>query len=151
MWLLTYSKSQPHIDGLVQDGSNSSALAMDLLHSCAKPSICLCRYVAYIKRQVHTWNGHTGEWKMHKRAPSAFKLLQISDGGQQYCKLAISMPWKYMHALALIEQRGRRKPNPKNIFCFSWQYPTLFSIPLNNPFVSMAKLFWYFIWYCSGH
>ena len=29
-----------YIDGLVQDYSNSSALAMELLQSCAKPSIC---------------------------------------------------------------------------------------------------------------
>ena len=28
-----------YIDGLVQDCSNSSALAMELLHSCTKPSI----------------------------------------------------------------------------------------------------------------
>ena len=28
-----------HIDGLAQDCSNSSALAMELLQSCAKPSI----------------------------------------------------------------------------------------------------------------
>ena len=28
-----------YIDGSVQDGSNSSALAMELLQSCAKPSI----------------------------------------------------------------------------------------------------------------
>ena len=28
-----------HIDGLVQDCSNSSALAVELLHSCTKPSI----------------------------------------------------------------------------------------------------------------
>ena len=30
----------PDIDGLVQDCSNSSALAMELLQSCTKPSIC---------------------------------------------------------------------------------------------------------------
>ena len=29
-----------HIHGLVQDCSVSSALAMGLLHSCTKPSIC---------------------------------------------------------------------------------------------------------------
>ena len=31
-----------YIDGLVQDCSNSSALAMELLQSCAKPSIYAC-------------------------------------------------------------------------------------------------------------
>ena len=29
-----------HMEGLAQDCSNSSALAMELLQSCAKPSIC---------------------------------------------------------------------------------------------------------------
>ena len=33
-------KLKPHINGLVQDRSNFSALAMELLQSCAKPSIC---------------------------------------------------------------------------------------------------------------
>ena len=28
-----------HVDGLVQDYSNSSALAMELLQSCTKPSV----------------------------------------------------------------------------------------------------------------
>ena len=28
-----------HVDGLVQDSSNSSALAMELLQYCTKPSI----------------------------------------------------------------------------------------------------------------
>ena len=32
---------QIYIDGLVQDCSNSSALAMELLQSCTKPSIYL--------------------------------------------------------------------------------------------------------------
>ena len=30
-----------HIDGLAQDCSNSIANALELLQSCAKPSICL--------------------------------------------------------------------------------------------------------------
>ena len=34
-----------HIDGLVQDCSNPSALAMELLQFCAKPSICLSTIV----------------------------------------------------------------------------------------------------------
>ena len=29
-----------HIDGLVQDCNNSSALAMELVQFCTKPSIC---------------------------------------------------------------------------------------------------------------
>ena len=31
------------IDGIVQDCNNSSALAMELPQSCAKPSIALCK------------------------------------------------------------------------------------------------------------
>ena len=39
---LKYAVPQPktYIDGLVQDCSNSSALAMELPQSCTKPSIC---------------------------------------------------------------------------------------------------------------
>ena len=36
--------NQEHIDGLVQDCSNSIAIAMELLKSCAKPSIFLGTY-----------------------------------------------------------------------------------------------------------
>ena len=36
----TSADSDDHIYGLVQDCSNSSALAMELMQSCAKPSIC---------------------------------------------------------------------------------------------------------------
>ena len=32
-----------YTDGLVQDGSNSSVLAMELLQSCTNPSICALR------------------------------------------------------------------------------------------------------------
>ena len=34
----TKQKLKPQIDGLVRDCSNSSALAMELLQSCTKPS-----------------------------------------------------------------------------------------------------------------
>ena len=36
--------SLQYIDGLAQDCSNSSGLAMELLQSCTKPSICLYSY-----------------------------------------------------------------------------------------------------------
>ena len=36
--MLTYQLIRPKFDGLVQDCSNSSALAMELLQSCTKPS-----------------------------------------------------------------------------------------------------------------
>ena len=38
--VLTLYFHVPFIDGLVQDCSNSSALAMELLQSCTKPTIC---------------------------------------------------------------------------------------------------------------
>ena len=40
---------QYYIDGLVQDYSNSSVLAMELLQSCAKPSI----YAEWLKPPRH--------------------------------------------------------------------------------------------------
>ena len=39
VFAVVWSWSFTHIDGLVQDCSNSSALAMELLQSCTKPSI----------------------------------------------------------------------------------------------------------------
>ena len=36
-----------NIDGLMQDCSNSSALAMELLQFCNKLSICVCQYVNF--------------------------------------------------------------------------------------------------------
>ena len=39
MHLLLELKKKLHIDGLVQDCSNSSALAMELMQSCVKPSL----------------------------------------------------------------------------------------------------------------
>ena len=44
------------IDGLVQDCSNSSALAMELLQSCAKPSLyCLREIWCHINNWAQTW------------------------------------------------------------------------------------------------
>ena len=37
--MMGHSSTQLYIDGLVQDYSNSSALAMELLQSCTNPSI----------------------------------------------------------------------------------------------------------------
>ena len=34
------AKFQSDMEGLIQDCSNSSALAMELLQSCSEPSIC---------------------------------------------------------------------------------------------------------------
>ena len=41
-----------HIDGLVQDCSNSSALALELLQSCPKPSIWIFRFFGYQQFQI---------------------------------------------------------------------------------------------------
>ena len=47
IWLFPTDKCLPttetyksYLNGLVQDGNNSSALAMELLQSCTKPSTC---------------------------------------------------------------------------------------------------------------
>ena len=40
--LYTYILQRLHIDGLVQDCSNSIANALELLQSCTKPLIRLC-------------------------------------------------------------------------------------------------------------
>ena len=39
-----------YIDGLVQDRSNSSALAMELLQSCAKPSTCSIPWAIFVEK-----------------------------------------------------------------------------------------------------
>ena len=41
VYAIKYAHCFGYIDGLVQDYSNSSALAMELLQSCTKPSISL--------------------------------------------------------------------------------------------------------------
>ena len=51
-------KSAQYIDGLVQDCSNSSALAMELLQSCTKPSISLLEFFAKLGNVVQIWRIH---------------------------------------------------------------------------------------------
>ena len=46
-----------HIDGLVQDCSNPSALAMELLHSCTKPSTYALNYVMPSTVMIHNSTG----------------------------------------------------------------------------------------------
>ena len=50
---INVSHQKVNIDGLVQDCSNSSVLAMELLQSCIKPSIC---DIWYISDVVPKWN-----------------------------------------------------------------------------------------------
>ena len=45
-------QTEHHIDGLVQDYSNSSALAMELLQSCTKPLICFIVYGKWKQQSV---------------------------------------------------------------------------------------------------
>ena len=98
----------PHIDGLAQDCSNSSALAMELLQSCAKPSIyASVNWVSIgsgnglspVPRQAITWtNGN---------------LLSIGPLGTNFSKIRIEIQnfhsWKciWKHSL-------EKKPRP---FC----------------------------------
>ena len=63
VWLLVVtimmSEHEEHIDGLVQDCSNSSALAMELLQSRTKPSMYLIhKFVlkAESERAENKWN-----------------------------------------------------------------------------------------------
>ena len=44
-----------HFDGLVQDCSNSSALTMELLQSCTKPSICTATLSVYTRVAVYQY------------------------------------------------------------------------------------------------
>ena len=65
-----------YIDGLVQDCSNSSALAMELLQSCAKPSISSLQ------------NSHTGaiaiqQTKFKRKKQVDNHLLSFLFGGSQ--------------------------------------------------------------------
>ena len=71
VWQASLENKKTYIDGLVQNCSNSSALAMELLQSCAKPSICLCsslagRNTGYIYfltyLDVMTWKHFVGYW-----------------------------------------------------------------------------------------
>ena len=57
-----------HFDGLVQDCSNSSALAMELLQSCAKPSI---HGVLVIEKEgnIHCF------WRIFEREIGMYKLI----------------------------------------------------------------------------
>ena len=55
-----------HIDGLVQDCSNSSVLAMELLQSSTKPSICHLPFLSHspLERAI----GHTHIYVIYEKA-----------------------------------------------------------------------------------
>ena len=66
-----------HIDGLVQDYSKSSVLAMELLQSCTKTTISGEQIISIIV--IHT-DGMFGRWEIfHKELMStSFKLCKPS-------------------------------------------------------------------------
>ena len=51
-WIVPYSISHKHIDGLVQERRNSSALAMELCLSCTNPLIS-CRRIMWMQSLTH--------------------------------------------------------------------------------------------------
>ena len=56
---INYIKNITHVNGLVQNCSNSIANALELLQSCTKPSICLsCQYFSILI--LHMWLTHWG-------------------------------------------------------------------------------------------
>ena len=67
----TLGPGEAYIDGLVEDCSNSSALAMELLQSCTKPSI-------RIRNICHHFSGY-GLWPVRRHAITCndFKLLSV--------------------------------------------------------------------------
>ena len=82
--------TKPKFDGLVQDCSNSSALAMELLQSCTKPSkyhlLLICpfffqtwcefpdRLVGFPSR-VHLWDNVTKAWKYESEWTSQISIV----------------------------------------------------------------------------
>ena len=50
---IKYQWTRPHIDGLVQDCSNSIADALELLQSCTKPSLC-CYHPPALSISAHS-------------------------------------------------------------------------------------------------
>ena len=78
-----------HIDGLVQDCSNSSALAMELLQSCTKPSIyyrnsqglgqkCSLKNIAKLLPK-QTYPSHFYELRIHKKNDGLYKVCLSCD------------------------------------------------------------------------
>ena len=49
--VINHNNDNLHIEGLVQDGSICSALAVEILQSCTKPSICVWLYLEYFEEQ----------------------------------------------------------------------------------------------------
>ena len=52
-WLVVTIKLSIQINGLVQDCSNSSALALELLQSCTKPSMIVTDHLVSLQINFH--------------------------------------------------------------------------------------------------
>ena len=70
-YMNTLGPGDVYIDGLVEDCSNSSALAMELLQSCTKPLI-------RIRNMCHHFSGY-GLWPVRRQAITCndFELLSV--------------------------------------------------------------------------
>ena len=81
-----------HLDGLVQDCSISIALAMEILQSCAEPSICRLNY-----NVCNLWNGRTDESTFF---PSERWGTQIAEKVCiVFCKTVVpSLHWQHILA-----------------------------------------------------
>ena len=79
-----------HFDGLVQDCSNSSALAVGLLQSCAKPSI----YTFYTR----PWHWNCTGWRYTPSSMTSNILNSLSSGhmelGQHWLRWWL-VAWRY--------------------------------------------------------
>ena len=61
--VLSYNMVKAYLDGLVQDCSNSSALAMELLQSCTKQVICItCNVIKNKNRKLCLYQLNPSTW-----------------------------------------------------------------------------------------
>ena len=89
---MNFSKIEPNFDGLVQDSSNSSALAMELLQSCTKPSIWYQFVRTYFPRlHNNKFDNWANKWYVESRFYFAINYLEsevnISIYGKIYTDL----------------------------------------------------------------
>ena len=70
-----YKTTTDHIDGLVQDCSNSIANALELLQSCAKPSISNMNHVHISRDVLHKHHLAEMYWFLHAHAIRQYAQL----------------------------------------------------------------------------
>ena len=127
-----------YIDGLVQDCSISSALAMELLQNCTKPSICLflnidmawvVKFFLHWRQVVYTM---TGEWWCHggTRRQGIFVqragLMRSQQDPEMWWSVPFTCAWLYMSFL---------------LFCL---FITIFIFVLNDV---LSGTFWILTYY----